>query len=132
LRKVDPSTEKGRAEEVSSVTGGGAIPPRFPADAQTLPLLEADDVEVAAAAALVVMVVVVVLALVFLVLSLVFLAAVVSAATAAAAVVVAASAGAGAGAGAAEVVTALLPAATLHHQLTSHFGTSTPTESLLQ
>ena len=50
LRKVDPSTEKGRAE-LSSVTVGGG-PPRFPADAQT----PAFAAEVEAAAALVVVV----------------------------------------------------------------------------
>jgi len=33
----------------SSVTGGGAIPPRFPADLQTLELLEEEDVDVAVA-----------------------------------------------------------------------------------
>jgi len=52
LRKVEPSTEKGRAE-LSSVTGGGG-PPRFPADAQTLAPLEAGVVEAGAAAAVLV------------------------------------------------------------------------------
>jgi hypothetical protein len=44
LRKVEPSTENGRAE-LSSVTVGGG-PPRFPADAQT-PELVAKAVVVA-------------------------------------------------------------------------------------
>jgi len=94
------------------------MPPRFPADAQTLPLLEVEDVEVAAAAAVVVLVVLALVFFVFFFLSLLFLVAVV---VSAAAVVVAAAAGAGAGAAA--EVRALLPPATLHYQLASHLAT---------
>ena len=122
---MDPSTEKGRAEEVSSDTGGGAIPPRLPADAQTLPLFEAEDVEAAPALVVLVALALVflvfsVLVLVFLFLSLPFLVAMAISVAAPTSVDVAA------------VVTALLPDATLHHQLTSYTQEYTPPEFLLR
>ena len=55
FKKVLPSTEKGRGELASSVTGGGG-PPKSPAETQTLLLLVTleEFVEVLVAAAVVV------------------------------------------------------------------------------